>query len=65
MLHKYQLITPKQLYSHEALTSTLMIRQGFEEIKGRCGAILHWQKLAQAGRVWRTHAAQLSIQSRL
>lgn len=41
----------KELYSSEALTSALMIRLRFEEIKGCCGAILHWKVLAQAGRV--------------
>lgn len=39
----------KQLHSHEALTSALMICQRFEEIKGRCGSILNGQILPQAG----------------
>lgn len=47
------------------LTSCAVVSKWVKEVKGRCGPILHWEKLADPAGRWSVDTSHLAIQGRL
>lgn len=47
----------------QPLTSCAVFSECFKEVKGRCGPVLHWEKLADPAGRWSVDTSHLAIQS--
>lgn len=55
----------KNTQQGETFTSCAVVCQRFEQVKGRRGAVLHREELADPAGCWRGDASHLAIQDRL